>query len=46
MAVTVALKAFGHDALTIEKFAVFEVMVMEEALLNKSICLLGCPNVN
>jgi Pyruvate/2-oxoacid:ferredoxin oxidoreductase delta subunit len=29
-----------------EKFAVFELMVMKEALLNKSICLLWCPDIN
>jgi hypothetical protein len=46
MAITVALEALGHNALTMEKFAVFELMVVEEALLNKSICLFWCPNVD
>jgi hypothetical protein len=46
MAITVALEALGHDALTMEKFTVFELIVVEEALLIKGICLIWCPNVN
>jgi hypothetical protein len=32
MAVLITLEALGHDALSMEEFAVFELMVMEEAL--------------
>ncbi len=46
MAITVALEAMGHDALTIDKFADLELMILEGVLLNKGICLLWCPNVN
>jgi hypothetical protein len=46
MAITVALEALGHDALTMEQFTVVELMVIKEAILNKSVCLLWCLNIN
>jgi hypothetical protein len=46
MAIMVALEALGHDALTMEKLTVFELMVVDETLLNQSVCLLRCPDVN
>jgi hypothetical protein len=46
MAVLIALEALGHDALTIEEFTVFKLAVMEEALLNKCVCLLRSSDVS
>ncbi len=46
MAIVVALETLGHYALTMEKFAYFEFVVVEEAFLNQNICLLYCPNIN
>jgi hypothetical protein len=39
MAIMVALKALGHYTLTMEKLTVLELIVVEEALLKKSVCL-------
>jgi hypothetical protein len=46
MPVTVALEALGLNTLTSEKFALFKHNVVEEALLNKGICLLWCHKVD
>jgi hypothetical protein len=44
-AVLIKLKALGHDALTMEKFTVFELIVVEEAFWDIGICFLRSPYI-
>ncbi len=43
MAIKEALEVLGHDALTMEKFALFHLMVVEQAIQNKSVCYFRGP---
>ncbi len=37
MAITVALEELGHDALTVEEFTIFRLVVVEQAYFNKEV---------